>query len=223
MAPARQKLHSQAGVARLVLILLIAALVLLAVVLVPMLAVYYNRADSRNCSIGIRSAQRKLANSYLLEGDLTQEEAEQAATQAVKDFRDLCPSGGEIYLLKGGETGYTVVCGLHDPDYQERAHLNAGRVLARLEEELSRQQILSEDPAPETLSVMLNSQELIAVRDEARQGLRYGTNATLDLDGTLASYDLEDGEIVWFNFADEHCSVTWTEADGWSDLGIVSD
>ena len=217
MLSARQKLHRISGLSRLALILILAILVMLVVILVPMILPYFGQAEDTGCATAMKSAQRKLDNTFVLDGEMTTEEAEKAATQAVKDFDDLCPAGGEIYLIRGGTTGYTVVCGLHDPDTHQRARLNAERTLERLEQALEREKILNENHDPVSLTVTLNSQNLVAVRDPLRDGLRYGTDSTIDREGTLAYYDLENGELVWFNFADENYALTWTADKGWDD------
>ena len=217
MLSVRQKLHKISGLSRLALILVLAILVMLAIILVPMILPYFSQAEDTGCATAMKSAQRKLDNTYILDGEMTEAEAQRAATQAVKDFDDLCPAGGEIYLIRGGTTGYTVVCGLHDPDAHQRSRLNAARTLERVERALLREKTINNNDAPVSLTVTLNSRELVAVRDPLRDGLRYGTDATMDREGTLASYDLENGELVWFNFADENYALTWTADKGWSD------
>ena len=64
-----EKLHQNRGIARLVVILTVAALVLLAAALYPVIQRYRFRADALGCLAGLDTARRQLAAAYLFEGE----------------------------------------------------------------------------------------------------------------------------------------------------------
>ena len=80
MLSARQKLHRISGLSRLALILILAILVMLVVILVPMILPYFGQAEDTGCATAMKSAQRKLDNTFVLDGEMTTEEAEKAAS-----------------------------------------------------------------------------------------------------------------------------------------------
>ena len=81
-----RRLRSSAEMARLVVILAAAVLVMGTIIAVPIVRRYKMRTDASVCALAIDSAQRKIEDTALLSGgELSAEEAKLAVTQGLKD------------------------------------------------------------------------------------------------------------------------------------------
>ena len=225
-----EKLHQNRGIARLVVILTVAALVLLAAALYPVIQRYRFRADALGCLAGLDTARRQLAAAYLFEGENSSaEEARDYVGFVMAGWDDLCPGGGTTYIVPkdDSELAWDVVCGLHGQDRKQCTRLNADYVLEQLREELRTAQVLG-TTYPERMTVTLHHKPLEALITEEDTGLRRGTRATVGAKGTLVSYAIAGysdfgtgrgvpvGEISWFSYADEEHCANWSAWDGWT-------
>lgn len=211
----KRKLLCDRGVTRLTLLLLIAVIALAVIIAIPIAQRYLARSEDAACALAIASAQRKIDESEVLAGgELSAEEARLAATQAVKDWDELCPSGGDCYLLPK-QGGYTVVCALHTDDAKLRTRLNADRALTKLREALDAERLMGR-AAPETVPVTVNGEELPVLLTWAETGLTRGTLSTSGYEGTVAFYMTDGADVVYFSYADEvHCA-NWSDGAGWT-------
>ena len=225
-----KKLHRNRGIARLVVILSVLALVLVAAALYPVIQHYRFRADALGCLAGLDTARRQLAAQYLFNGENSSaEEARDYVGFVMAGWDDLCPGGGTTYIVpkENSELDWDVVCGLHGQDRKMCTRLNADYVLQQLREELRTAQVLG-TRYPESMTVTLHHKPLEAYITEEDTGLRRGTRATVGAKGTLVSYAIAgysdfgtgrgvpNGEICWFSFADEEHCANWSVWDGWT-------
>lgn len=226
----RTKLHQTLGIARLVVILTVLALVLVAAALYPVIQHYRFRADALGCLAGLDTARRQLAAEYLFEGENSSaEQARDFVGFVMAGWDDLCPGGGTTYIVPkdNSELAWDVVCGLHGQDRRQCTRLNADYVLQQLREELRTAQVLG-TTYPERMTVTLHHKPLEALITEEDTGLRRGTRATVGAKGTLVSYAIAGysdfgtgrgvpvGEISWFSYADEEHCANWSAWDGWT-------
>ena len=226
----RSKLHQIRGIARLVVILTVLALVLIAAALYPVIQHYRFRADALGCLAGLDTARRQLAAEYLFEGENSSaEEARDYVGFVMAGWDDLCPGGGTTYIVPkdDSELAWDVVCGLHGQDRKQCTRLNAEHVLQQLREELHTAQVLG-TTYPESMTVTLHHKPLEALITEEDTGLRRGTRATVGATGTLVSYAIAGysdfgtgrgvpvGEISWFSYADEEHCANWSAWGGWT-------
>ena len=224
------KLHQNRGIARLIVILTVLAVILLAVALYPVVQHYRFRADALGCLAGLDTARRQLADLYLFEGEnRSAEEARDYVGFVMAGWDDLCPGGGTTYIVpkEDSELAWDVVCGLHGSDRKQCTRLNADYVLEQLQEELRSAQVLG-TKYPESMTVSLHHKPLEARITEEDTGLRRGTRATVGAKGTLVSYAIAGysdfgtgrgvptGEISWFSFADEEHCANWSAWGGWT-------
>ena len=226
----RSKLHQIRGIARLVVILTVLALVLVAAALYPVIQHYRFRADALGCLAGLDTARRQLAAAYLFEGENSSaEEARDYVGFVMAGWDDLCPGGGTTYIVPkdDSELAWDVVCGLHGQDRKQCTRLNADYVLQQLREALHTAQVLG-TTYPESMTVTLHHKPLEALITEEDTGLRRGTRATVGAEGTLVSYAIAGysdfgtgrgvptGEISWFSYADEEHCANWSAWGGWT-------
>ena len=224
------KLHRNRGIARLVVILTVLALILLAAALYPAIQHFRFRADALGCLAGLDTARRQLADLYLFEGENSSaEEARDYVGYVMAGWDDLCPGGGTTYIVpkENSELAWDVVCGLHGSDRKQCTRLNADYVLEQLREELRRAQVLG-TKYPESMTGSLHHKPLEALITEEDTGLRRGTRATVGAKGTLVSYAIAGysdfgtgrgvptGEISWFSYADEEHCANWSAWGGWT-------
>ena len=224
------KLHRNRGIARLVVILAVLALILLAAALYPAIQHFRFRADALGCLAGLDTARRQLADEYLFMGENSSaEEARDYVGFVMAGWDDLCPGGGTTYIVpnEDSELAWDVVCGLHGSDRKQCTRLNADYVLEQLREELRSAQVLG-TKYPEKMTVSLHHKPLEALITEEDTGLRRGTRATVGAEGTLVSdaiagysdfgtgRGVPTGEISWFSYADEEHCANWSAWGGWT-------
>lgn len=210
--------------------LILVALMLIVVIAVPTVRYYRTEMGMIGCNTAFESARRRISEEYILaSGEMTADEAKQVVTDSMYGWDDLCPAGGEVYLVKGATAGlpYDVVCGLHGSDTRQVTRLNAERVLNRLKSALNDAQKNGTE-YPETLTVKLNGKEITAKLVDEDQGIRWGTDSTSGVEGTVIFYGIKghsdfgsnattkDGQICYFCFADENHCADWNSRKGWS-------
>ena len=224
------KLRSiRGGINRVVAILLVAIAVMLVIVLIPAWDDLRLLSQRLSCEQAMKSAKDGLIIEYLgrfKEGSV--QDAMNTLDQVMIARPNICPAGGEVYLIKNAEGIYEPLCGLHDRNKRQRVRLNASRALELLRE--ARRVALrdSKGVEPDAVDITLNSMPLSCGRVDKVQKLRRGTATTDGFEGVVAFYglagegdfpadeDVEAGDIFYFVYADEyHCAI-WKASDGWT-------
>ncbi len=222
-----EKLHSRRGISRAVAILLILIAVMLVLISGPAYRAYKYHADELGCAASLKTASDSITIDFLFNG-------EPIATDDISDIlgetmpgRDkLCPAGGTVYLIPLENGTYELVCGLHGKDARQRTRLNASYALERLRDALLELRKQGE-PIPETVTVMLNGQELPCVYTTEALNIKRGTKTTEGYEDTVAFFGVagepgwEDavagkGEVCYFAFADEDYCALWRFNNGWT-------
>ena len=223
------KLRSiRGGVNRVVAILLVAIAIMLVIILIPAWDDLRLLSQRLSCEQAMKSAKDGLIIEYLSrykEGSV--QDAMNTLDQVMIARPNICPAGGEVYLIKNSQGIYEPLCGLHDRDKKRRVRLNASRALELLREARRIALRSSQGAEPDEVNIVLNSMELSCVRVQQAQKLRRGTGTTDGFDGVVAFYglagegdfpaeDVEAGDIFYFVYADEyHCAI-WKANDGWT-------
>ena len=225
------KVFGKSGIARLVVILLVLALVMLIIVAKPAYLYLKEESDRIACVQSLDSASRQVAVDYLNKGgNQSAEEVKAEAARAMLGWDDLCPAGGNVYVVESdGKNGlpYQLVCGLHGTDKKQCTRLNASNVYEQVVEAVRRERLDGND-YPESVTVTLHHKPLTAYLVDESTGLRRGTGATTGYEGTVAYYSivghsdfgddsgLKDGRVWYFSYADEDHCANWSSKDGWS-------
>ena len=226
------KLRSiRGGVNRVVAILLVLIAIMLVIVLLPAWDDLRLLSQRLSCEQAMKSAKDGLIIEYLgrfKEGSV--QDAMDTLDQVMVARPNICPAGGEVYLIKNSEGIYEPLCGLHERNARQRTRLNASRALELLREERRKALRTSKGVEPEAVDITLNSKPLSCERVPKVQKLRRGTATTDGFDGVVAFYGLagesdfpadedakvEAGDIFYFVYADEeHCAI-WKADDGWT-------
>ena len=223
------KLRSiRGGVNRVVAILLVAIAIMLVIILIPAWDDLRLLSQRLSCEQAMKSAKDGLIIEYLgryKEGSV--QDAMNTLDQVMIARPNICPAGGEVYLIKNSQGIYEPLCGLHDRDQKRRVRLNASRALELLREARRIALRSRQGVEPDEVNIVLNSMELPCVRVQQAQKLRRGTGTTDGFDGVVAFYglagegdfpaeDVEAGDIFYFVYADEyHCAI-WKANEGWS-------
>lgn len=223
-----RKLHSQSGIAWLVVVLAVAcALMILLIVGEPALKKLQSRMASFGCVVALNKAQTALDTEDLQAGShgLSYESAKAIMEKNQWAMETLCPGGGDCYLIPDpdadllkrefdeGKTRYVVVCGLHDDNDKRRTRLNAQNVLEQVQVEVKHKRLIGvADPA--SAEVTLNGKTMTAYQRDVE--MTAGTYLTPGQDGTVAYYLLDDDGVSRFSFADENYCANWKPLWGWS-------
>ena len=224
------KLRSiRGGINRVVAILLVLIGVMLVIIALPAWDDLRMLSQVLSCEQAMKSAKDGLIIEYLSrykEGSV--KDAMKTLDQVMVARPNICPAGGEVYLIKNEEGIYEPLCGLHDRDDRRRTRLNGSRALELLWEARRQALRLSDGAEPRSVKITLNSMPLSVVRVQKRERLRRGTGTTDGYEGTVAFYGLagegdfpvtdgvKAGEIFYFLYADENHCATWRADDGWS-------
>ena len=231
--PLRKKLNSRRGVSWLIAIMLLLIIILSITSMIPSYLKYQERGKAIACSTAIDTARRQLASNFMLNGfeNGSAEEAKKFVTLVMNGWDDLCPDGGDVYIVPKANSplDWEIICGLHCSDSRLRTRLNAWNVLDQLREELLRQQNEG-NPYPETLDYTLHHKAYTAKLVDEPTGLRRGTKTTMGMEdaGIVAFYSLvghsdfgadsgmKDGMLWYFSFADEDHCANWDYHDEWT-------
>ena len=237
----KQSRRTRGGVNRLIVLAIVLVAVMLAVLAYPSWKTFRFRAERVGCREAMASARDGLIIEYLNRtGKSTVEEARDTL-KAVMPARDnLCPAGGNVYLIMNDQGIYEPICGLHDENTARRTRLNASYVMALLKEERAR--ILKEDGRePDEVTVTVNSRKVTCVRVTEEETIHRGTATTNGYSGTVAFYGLsgdftfssriaskeegstESGEICYFLYADESYCAIWRPRTGWDGDAYAED
>ena len=208
-------------------ILLFLIAVMLVLIAIPSYKSYTYRAQKVACQQSLKSAKDGLIIEYLSKFESgSVEDAMRTLDQVMPERPNLCPAGGEVYLIRGEHGIYEPVCGLHDSDRRRRTRLNASRARDLLREAL---RVARKDrkKEPESVEIHLNGKPLECVRVDAPVPLRRGTRTTSGYEGVVAFYGIAgqgtfakgksaEGEVCWFIYADEDFCAIWSDADQWT-------
>ncbi len=213
------KLHSVRGVSVWIVVMLLAVLAMLALCAAPSLRAAREANLSRACDIALAEAQRRIDEDATLSGyTLDADAARYAVVRDYKRWSELCPGGGDCWLMPKDGGGWTVVCALHTKDDRLKTRLNAENALRQLRTALDGVRGRGEE-APENVGVTINGAPLTVARVDQAPEIKRGTRATSGYTGTVAFYSAgADGDAAYFCYADpEHC-VDWHGAGGWTML-----
>ena len=195
------------GVRRLLWLLVFVVLLLAVMVIIPLIQNRESKAEEYACTLAIRRAQDAVLIEFMSKPDMTARQAAFAIDQSNIGRDDLCPSGGDYYLVPQGGS-WRVTCGLHEEDKKLRTQLNATRVLEILQDQLEARRRLEIEPERVTI-IKINGIPLDIIMLAGDNGLRRGTDYSIDFDGVVSFYTLNaSGEVNWFVYADEnHAAV----------------
>lgn len=225
-----KKIRGRRGISRAVVILLVLVAVMLVVVSIPTYIYFRDRSRELGCGAALRSARGQVIQAYLFAGNKTSaKEVKEVASFAMNGWEDLCPAGGNVYVVEthGGENEmpYDLVCGIHGEAHQ-RCRLNAGYVLDTVRDQVT-MALATGKEIPESVTMTLNGEEFTAFLTETPTGLKWGTSATVGVEGTVAYYgisgrgevgadtDLPEGKVCYFSFADENHCANWSDRTAW--------
>ncbi len=224
------RLSSRHGITVAVLGMSLLLLAMLVVISMPAAGYFQQRSEALGCVSTLDTSRRQLAADYLGGNyDMTAEEARDIVERAMVGWTDLCPGGGNVYVVEADNNGlpFDLVCGLHGKDAAQRTRLNAANVLEQLQEAVRRVQ-QKEGTVPERVSVMLNGELLEVVLVEQDVGLKRGTGSTSGYKGTVAYFGLTgqgdfpvskhspERTVCYLSFADENFCANWNSDQGWS-------
>jgi len=218
---------NRGGVTRAAAILLVLIAVMLVLIAIPAFESFNYHNEVIACEQAMKSAKDGLIIEYMTRFEKsTVEDARKTLDEVMVARPDICPSRGNVYLVRGDNGIYEPFCGLHDPDEKHRCRLNASCALDLLRDELHKVRRLSETE-PEKVEIQLNGKPLECVRVQDNLHFRWGTRHTNGYKGVVAFYGLvgdvnfdcggtKAGDICYFVYADlEHCAI-WRAKDGWT-------
>jgi len=196
-----------------------AALAVLAAVLAVGLSAFRRHreaAETDGCRFAVSEAQKKIIGAEAAaQGPVSEETAKQAATMGTKPWSQLCPGGGDCYLVPDKDGFFTVVCALHGEDDKQRTRLNAEGALEQVQKKLDTDRLQGRE-VPKTIRLTLNGEPLDAARTNSDIGLSHGTKFAPNYDGVIAFYLVNGETLQYFFYADEeHCAI-WHLGVGWT-------
>ncbi len=212
--------NTKGGTARILVILSALILIMVGIMLIPSWKDFRFESECRGCEQAMDTATDGLRIEYL---DTFEEGSVREARKSLSEFmperEDICPSHGNVYLIKNDEGVFEPVCGLHNRDAARRTRLNASYTGNALEEARKNYFEKAEDgdPEPEKLTVKVNNKPLDCVYVTEEVPIRRGTKTTKGYDGVVAFYGTGDNnEINYFVYADDDYVAIWHENDGWT-------
>ncbi|MBE6040171.1 MAG: hypothetical protein E7219_04310 [Clostridiales bacterium] len=208
------------GTARILVILSVVILILVFILSIPALKRFNYEWQCIACEQAMKSAKDGLVIAYLDTFDESSlKEARRTLDEVMPARPDICPNGGNVYLIRNSEGILEPLCGLHDRNVRERTRLNATYAGNQLLEE--RKNILEKakegDPEPEEIVITVNSKPLKCVYVTEEVNIRRGTSETDGFDGIVSFYGTDaEGEVNYFVYADEDYCAIWHADDGWT-------
>lgn len=212
----KKKEEKEQGVSRLLWLLAFVVLLLVVMMVLPLLQNRESKAESYSCKLAVRRAQEAVLVEFLSDPELTEQEAAVIVDESKLARDQLCPSGGDYYLVPQGGGSWYVTCGLHEENDRLRTQINASHVLDLVRERVSARKRL-ELEVEQDLILMINGTALDVFLLPGDNGLRRGTDYSIDFDGVVSFFSMNSaGEINWFVYADENHAAVWKINDGWS-------
>ena len=223
------KLHSERGLARIHVILIVLCTVLFVLAMVPVYRKYRYHAQWLACADSLRVVNGALIVELLDKGEAESlGKAEDGLASILPGREGYCPSGGTIYFIKQRDGEWKAVCGMHDSDHAERTRLNASYVLKQVREQV-RSERLGGNKFPESVTVELNGKPLTCtlVTEEVPLKRGTGTSQGYEEKGTVVYYGLEgygsfqgtgvpEGQVGYLCFANEEFNARWRVRDSWT-------
>ena len=215
----RRKLSHTGGISWLIPVLAVLVVILAVAVVLPWIQSNREQAEVYACNVSMKTAQEMLDVMFLTNPSMSAQEA----IAGVQEKAELCPSGGDFFLVSGGfNAPYVAVCGLHSSDEKLCTRLCADKAFNQVQSALHTAWILS-DPIPERISVTINGSVFTAERVREDPGIRHGTFSTPGYRGTVIFYGMEEDETAsdpaqtsggnyafWFCYADENYCANWS-------------
>ncbi len=207
--------QKEQGIKGLILMLVFFVLVLAVMVVIPFIKNREKKAEGYACTLAVRRAQDAVLLEFFSDPELSQSEAAVAVDKSKLERDKLCPSNGDYYLVPEGGSWH-VTCGLHEENTYFRTRLNATHVFEQLQSQLEARRRL-ELSLNGDLILNVNGSALDVVQVAGDNGLRRGTDYSIDFDGVVSFFSLNSaGELNWFVYADQNHAAVWKLADGWS-------
>ena len=204
------------GVRRLLVLLIFVVLLLAVMIVMPLIQNRERKAEGYACTLAIRRAQDAVLVEFFSDPEMTENDAAIVVDKSKLAREDLCPSGGDYYLVPISGGGWRVTCGLHEEDTIQRTRINASRVLEEVQSQLANKRRLEMDVAS-SLLLNVNGKALDVQLIPGDNALRRGTDYSIDFDGVVSFFSLNaDGELNWFVYADENHAAVWKLNSGWS-------
>ena len=204
------------SIRRLIILLIFVVLLLAVMIAIPMIQNREHKMERYACTLAIRRAQDAILVEFYSDPELTKQEAALVVEKSKLAREDLCPSGGDYYLVPQSGGGWRVTCGLHEEDTILRTRINASRVLEELQSQLDARRRFEEDVAA-SVTLDINGKALEVTLLAGDNALRRGTEYSIDFDGVVSFFSLNTaGEVKWFVYADENHAAVWKLNSGWS-------
>ena len=204
------------GVRRLLILLIFVVLLLAVMILMPLIQNRERKAEGYACTLAIRRAQDAVLVEFFSDPEMTEKDAAIVVDRSKLAREDICPSGGDYYLVPISGGSWRVTCGLHEEDTIQRTRINASRVLEEVQSQLANKRRLEMDVAS-SLLLNVNGKALDVQLLAGDNALRRGTDYSIDFDGVVSFFSLNaDGELNWFVYADENHAAVWKLNSGWS-------
>ena len=204
------------GVRRLLILLIFVVLLLAVMIVMPIIENRERKAEGYACTLAIRRAQDAVLVEFFSDPEMTEREAAIVVDKSKLAREDLCPSGGDYYLVPISGGSWRVTCGLHEEDTIQRTRINASRVLEEVQMQLANKRRLEMDVAT-SLLLNVNGKALDVTLLPGDNALRRGTDYSIDFDGVVSFFSLNaNGEVNWFVYADENHAAVWKLNSGWS-------
>ena len=204
------------GVRRLLILLIFVVLLLAAMIVMPLIQNRERKAEGYACTLAIRRAQDAVLVEFFSDPEMTEKDAAIVVDKSKLAREDLCPSGGDYYLVPLSGGSWRVTCGLHEEDTIQRTRINASRVLEEVQAQLANKRRLEMDIASDLL-LNVNGKALNVQLLAGDNALRRGTDYSIDFEGVVSFFSLNaNGEVNWFVYADENHAAVWKLTSGWS-------
>ena len=212
----KEQEDKEQSVRRLIWLLIFVVLLLAVMVVLPLIQNREGKAEAYTCTLAIRRAQDAILVEFLSDPEMTEQEAYVVVDESKLAREDLCPGGGDYYLVPQAGGSWRVTCGLHEEDTKLRTKINASRVLALVQDQLANRKRL-EMSMDQSLILNINGKPLDVVMLAGDNGLRRGTDYSIDFDGVVSFFSLNaSDEINWFVYADANHAAVWKINSGWS-------
>ena len=204
------------GIRRLLILLAFVVLLLAVMIVLPLIQNRERKAEGYACTLAIRRAQDAGLVEFYSDPEMTERDAAVVVDKSRLAREDLCPSGGDYYLIPQSSGSWRVTCGLHEEDTIQRTRINASRVLEELQSQLANKRRLEMDVAG-SIILNVNGKALDVGLLAGDNALRRGTDYSIDFDGVVSFFSLNtSGEVNWFVYADENHAAVWKPSSGWS-------
>ena len=208
------------GTARILVILAVLILVMVGILMIPTWKAFRYKSECIACEQAMKSAGDGLKIEYLDtfdEGSIN--DARKTLGEVMPAREDICPSHGNVYLLRNEQGILEPVCGLHNSDVRRRTRLNATFAGQTLDE--ARKDMLKKakdgDTEPEYINIKVNNKTLKCTSVTQEVNIRRGTSTTDGYNGIVAFYGTNDkGKTDYFLYADEDYCAVWRAGDGWT-------